>query len=437
MIHRPDSNELANIFAQALPIEQRSAAPELAALIVSALNGEQSSAEIQHHFAAHPHLTAALATIAQDPTARETTTLSLALQPETGQVTIRDPGNDVQISLYADIVQSVIVTGGNVGKVVGKELHTQVTVNLAGAVLNATPPVLPQRLDRSPQPPRRLRNFLDRSEALALVRNELAPGGGIWAYGSPGCGLSAFVHQAAAELTAATLPDGVVHIRGEHEPPFLDDFAQRLFQRFYTTPVNFKVDAPTAQNYLSNIQAFFAFDRLRLDRADQVTLTDSLTQSAVLIAADGPAPETLADLPLQGLPLSDAYTFGTQAIGIDPAYLLPNMPLFDQLSAALDGLPLPLLLAGRMIRRLAMNSAHLREVGNHLLPAFAQAPPIEAALIKQAIAAFASIGGDHPLERVLRWIITGLSANEVTVLKALLGAGGPHADLNTLVAISK
>jgi PKD repeat protein len=437
MIHRPEPNELANVFAQALPLEQRSAAPELAALIVSALSGEQSSAEIQHHFAAQPHLTAALATIAQNPAACKTPTLSLALQPDTGQVTIHDRGSNVHVGLYADVVQSVIVSGGNVGKVVGKELHTQVTVNLAGAVLNATPLVLPQRLDRSPQPPRRLRNFLDRSEALALVRDELAPGGGIWAYGSPGCGLSAFVHQAAATLPAAALPDGVVHMRGEHEPPFLDDVAQRLFQCFYTAPVTFKVDAPTARTYLSNIRAFFAFDHLLLDRADQIALTDSLAQSAVLVAADGPAPETLADLPLRGLPPSDAYTFGAQAIGIDPAHLLSNMPLFDQLSAALDDLPLPLLLAGRMIRRLAVNGAHIREVGNHPLSASAQAPPAETALIKQAIAAFASIGGDHPLERVLRWIITGLSANEVAVLKALLGAGGPHADLDTLAAISK
>src|SRR6266508_725965 len=59
-----------------------------------------------------------------------------------------------------------------------------------------------EALDHVRQPPRPLRDFLDREEQQHVLRPELRPRGGAWLHGPGGCGSSALLNQAANLPTA-------------------------------------------------------------------------------------------------------------------------------------------------------------------------------------------------------------------------------------------
>ena len=125
---------------------------------------------------------------------------------------------------------------------------------------------------------------------------------------------------------------------------------QRLFDRFYTAGPPVKVAPDAARTALSNLQAVFALDALPLANGDLRRLADDLADSAVLVGADSAGPDTLLRLRLGGLSAAEAAALCAGAAQIDGADATTSS-LLAQIAALLDNLPLPVQLAGRLIRR--------------------------------------------------------------------------------------
>jgi len=289
---------------------------------------------------------------------------------------------------------------------------TTVTVNTqTGTILSPAPRAAIERLPHISLPPRPSRGFLDREEELRLLQDEVQPGRGAWLYGQSGCGLSALLRRAANTQAALSLPDGVAYLDGAAEPPQLDDIVQRLFQRFYTSDQQVRISPESARAYLGNLRALFVLDQLLLNRGDTLALVDMLANGSVLVAADGPGPDTLLDLPLGGLPRQDAIRLISTEARIDVAEA-ETAALLGRLCAALGDLPLPLLLAARLI---LMNVA-----------------PLE-----QLVAVAEELAGERePLARVAQLVLTALADAERAVLTALVRVTGHDVDVEALAVAS-
>ncbi|HEU4324670.1 MAG TPA: endo-1,3-alpha-glucanase family glycosylhydrolase [Roseiflexaceae bacterium] len=271
----------------------------------------------------------------------------------------------------------------------------------------------PARIERLPLTPlaqRPPRDFRDRAEALAALReDELKPGRGAWLTGPAGCGHTALLSQ-AANLPEAALPDGVVYLNGAAEPGDLDDIVQQLFRRFYLTEPPVLATTELAQTYLGPLQALFLFDQLRLPRPDLVDLQNMLPRGAVLIAASGPAPDSLRDLRLDALPRADAVALALSSARIEQPDAATAV-LVERLCAALGDLPLPLRLLGRLVRA-------------------GRAPLERAVPVLEEMSAQID-----PVERAARVLLLVLKPEEGLVLAALVRSGF-DADRDLLEAVS-
>ncbi|MCU0490795.1 MAG: hypothetical protein MUD01_04375 [Chloroflexaceae bacterium] len=299
------------------------------------------------------------------------------------------------------------VAGGNISKVYNTVLAP------------AAPPQI-ERLPDVPLPPRALRGFRDREPERTALGAELRPGGGVWLRGTAGSGLTALLRE-AANLPTANLPDGVVFLEGNRLPlnadnsptaTLLDDLTQRIFDSFYrSSDPTRRIILPAGQAlpHLRRLRALVALDRMALGQNDAAALSDALAGGCVLFTGDGDAPQTLRDLPLAGLPRPDALAL-LAGVGMTPP---PDQALLERLAAALDDYPLPLLLAARFMAAGRVPLARMVE------------------LLEQIKSQ------RDPLTRLLRFILTGLDADERLALQALVGVGGPDATLEALAATSQ
>ncbi len=289
----------------------------------------------------------------------------------------------------------------------------------------AAPPTIERHAD-VPSAPRPLRTFRDRDAEQAQLRAELRPRGGAWLSGDDGCGVTALLRTVANLPTTEALPDGVAFVDGTTfpaarddaglpRPLALDDVTQQLFELFYhsSDPLQ-RIHMPLAQAtpYLRRLQALFLLDRLPLNQPDLLRLADTLAQGTVLIGGEGPAPDTLLAVPVQGLPRADALAFLSSNAGIDPSPPETAAQL-ERVVIALDGLPLPLLLLAQLLR-----------TGTVALP--------------QLVAVLEQLGTKRDaLTRAVRLVLSGLGDTERAALAALVGAGGPDLSLEALAAISE
>ncbi|MFL5804863.1 MAG: Calx-beta domain-containing protein, partial [Roseiflexaceae bacterium] len=341
-----------------------------------------------------------------------------------------------QATPTANIPGSAIYIGGDVkgdvasGPIV-KECTDVAVHTYNGTVLNAASRPAIERLPERPHPPRPMRGFLDRTVQINAVRPEIQAGGGAWIHGVRGCGTSSFLRQVAKLSVDPSLVDGVAYMRGERSSPHLNDVLQCLFGYFYTSAVDVVVSPQAAQTCLSGLRALFLLDSLPLAGKDMLELTTALSSSAVLVAANDPAPDTMLDLPLGGLPQDDALALcAREALldGVPP----DNASLLSQLCIGLDCMPLPLRLIGRLLRSNRVSLAQLaavldekrdrreREVGRGDQP---DAPAQPRCVDSLALA--------------VELVLAGLSEWERGALAALVRAGGPDADLTALEAIGQ
>jgi hypothetical protein len=208
------------------------------------------------------------------------------------------------------------------------------------------------------------------------------------------------------------MPDGVVYVNGEAEPPSFDDIVQRLFDHFYTSDVPVKVTPGMAEAHLQALQALLVLDQLPLNPAELVLLSDMLASNALLVAADSRAPDQARHVQLYGLPLQEAIDLCIASSHLDHP-LAKDRLLLERLCNELDGLPLPLLL---LLRPVQGDAVRLEKLVHALEQTALDLPP---------------------LERVATVILPELHEAELSVLTALVGTGGPDTSLEMLAAISQ
>jgi hypothetical protein len=294
-----------------------------------------------------------------------------------------------------------------------EDAFARVTVSsTAGTLLHSARPPSIARLDQRPRAPRAPRSFRDREEEQQALLPEIEPGRGAWLRGPAGAGRSALLRLAANGTAARTLPDGVLYINEQLEPSEVDDIAQGLFNRFYAGDTAVRITPEAARTYLGDLRALFILDRLPLNGDQLADLADLLASGAVLIAAEGAAPDTLLELPIGGLPRGEAI-----ALCAAEARLAESVPqiasLLDQLCVALGDLPLPLLLACRLVR-------------------------LGMATLEQLVAVLGEMADEpEPLARAARLALVPLSDAERAVLAALARMGGTDADLKAVEAVSQ
>lgn len=321
---------------------------------------------------------------------------------------------------YVAVTDQAIVNGPSVG------VNTGTIISHAGAVVQPAPPPTLERVPPPPAPaaPRR---WHDRDVELVALRSELAPGRGAWIAAAAGCGASALLRAAANLPEAPGLADGATMVTaadlathdGTPGSPAasLDDLAQVLFDRCYRLSdptLRKRVDAQEARTYLERLQALWVLDQLPLPPDDLARTRDLLAGGALLVAADGdePEPQMLAALSLGGLPPADARALLAAVAHRDPCD--PEVsPLLDRVAAALGCLPLPLELAGRLIRAGAAPLSHI-------------------AVTLEGLA-----GEPRPMLRVVRLALGGLSSEALAALRALAAAGPGGASLATLAELSQ
>lgn len=316
--------------------------------------------------------------------------------------------------------QGVAISGGTVsGLVVG---FNEGTINYTGISVNVhhgtiLDPAERPNIVRSalPRPPLAVRNFYDRAQPVSELQAELQPHHGAWLTGQLGCGITALLHQAANSAAVQSFADGVLYVDGAGRSSEADDIVQSLYNCFYKSESGaiIRLSPEAARSELGALQALFVLDRLRLDGAALAALADTLAgRGAVLVSAEGPAPGTLLDLSLDGLPRADALKLCAAEARLD--YAQPEVAaLLERLCAALDDLPLPLLLVGRLLR-------------------------MKVAPLAQLVAVAEDMPGERePLARAARLALTALSTEERAALAALVRVGGDDADLETLAAASQ
>jgi len=321
---------------------------------------------------------------------------------------------------HAEQQRLVTITGGNVhGPVVGKNLgtikYTAITINFpTGTRLDpARRPTIVRTTP--PQAPLPVRLFYDRKPLLRALQPELQPRHAVWMNGPLGCGLTALLKQAANLPDAHTFADGIVYVDGNDEPPDRDDIIQRLYTRFYRSESGeiIRPDPLSAGTELGNLHALFLIDKPRLNSDQLAGLASTLAgRGAVLVTADGEAPDSLRDLALGGLPISDAIRLLSAEARIEPTQPATKA-LLQRLCEALGCIPLPLLLAGRLLR-------------------------LDPASLAQLTSAAEDLRNERePLARAAKLALMKLNDAQRAVLAALVRIGGPDADLETLSRASQ
>lgn len=343
--------------------------------------------------------------------------------PDNGDVTInaRRLNGSAFTPSVVDMRRGVFISGGVVhGAVVGFNEgtinHTEVTVNIDhGSMLNPADDVTLVRC-APPQPPLPLRRFYDRAEPLDAIQQELQTGHGAWLTGPLGCGNTALLHQAANLTIARSFADGVLYVDGMCEAHDLDDLVQSLYNAFYMSARGVVVhrDRHAACAELSHLRALFVLDRLWLTSDHLVALSNTLAcTGAVLVAAESPAPDTLLDLPIAGLPDADACKLFATEAHLNLEHHPEDTVLVARLCAALGYLPLPLILVARLIRCESLPLAEVVSEIDHLN------------------------SEREPLARAVQLVLHILCDAEQAVLAALIAGGGYDADLDVLIHISQ
>ena len=309
---------------------------------------------------------------------------------------------------------------------------------------------LPRRFVPQPRPfPPGLRG---RDDEIKHLSDDIGYGKARWLRADGGAG-STWLLQAAAVRTTTRM-QGVAYLSGADEPTHKDEIVQRLFRRFYAQDASTGVDPGQAVNCLEKLRALFVLDRLQLSPGDLIDLRNMLGSGAVFIASEGTAPDGIGQYDLAGLPRDAAKDLFEEAASARPVGLhgasgsaaqSPTMTTRDQqavdrICAALEDLPLPVRLAGRLMRSKRVSLFRLagqlrtRVLLRRLAARLAQSEHI----LRRPLARRAAQAANRlrPLACIVGLIVGTLDRNETAALAAVVRAGGPHADLAAITAVS-
>ncbi len=296
----------------------------------------------------------------------------------------------------------------------GSMNHTEVTVHVQhGSLLH--PAASPTIVRTSPPHPHLPAGpFYTHTHILDQIAHELQTGHGVWLTGQRGCGHTTLLRQIMHHPPAGrSFSDGILYVDGMQAPHNLEDLTQSLYNVFYMrtdgTVVHRHPDVVRAE--LSSLNALFVLDRVRLSSHQLVSLADTLRHSgAMLVAADGLAPDTLLDLPLGSLPHEEALCLFAAETGCDLAQP-DHHNIAIRICVAFQYLPLPLVLVARLVR-------------------------VQATSLAQLVSASEALASEQePLNRAVRLVLPFLDECERHVLASLVRAGGYDMSLEALTDI--
>ena len=288
--------------------------------------------------------------------------------------------------------------------------------NNYGTIVN-TPQAKPQVRPRTAiaQPPRTPRGFVDREAELAQLDQWIAANEAITVFAPDGEGKSALLERAATRHAALAMPHGVVTVKGVDESGEalgLNDVIQCVFDALFESDPPLKANATNARAYLSNTQPLVIFDGLNLLATSVETLVNLIPKGALLFTATHlPAGNATQPLKLGPLPREEA--IGLLAVRASVALDNATQPALEALCAALEDMPLAILVAADVIRM--------------------ENIPLERA--RALITSAAAQPGDpipNGIKRIWALLHAILSDNERPVLAAAATSPGVSVDLDWL-----
>ncbi len=320
----------------------------------------------------------------------------------------RDPQAVMLDVPQADLAGSVVTGSANPKQRVGP--YTRIAVHsVHGALLYAGPqPLVKQKQHDQPHS---VPSFLNRERELRTITQELQARRSVWVRGSEGVGISALLRQVASGDAVRPFPDGVVvpHIPYANLDPA--DTFQMLFAAFCTSEPLLRAEPGATREYLSNARALLLFDRLGLGRETLTDILGTLKNSAAVVAAEGAMLPGLVDLQLPSMPRQDSTKLLSAEAGIEID--LSSVIFLDRVCAALGDLPLPLMLAGRLL-------------ANRVLT------------LKQLVAVLEDTTGELSfVTRAITPALKALSSDQRAVLTAIARCGAHGISREAISAISQ
>jgi len=256
----------------------------------------------------------------------------------------------------------VLVKGNVEGNI--QILNKKMEVNADhGAVVNVydTPPRVKRR-DAIPQPKRKIRGFVNRSNELKRLEQIINSSEVATIHGMDGIGKSALLRQAANSTAARILPDGVLFMEGidEHGQVLgIEDVIQRLFDKSYESEPHLKVNFDVAQTYLGTLKSLVVLNGLNLPITSLSRMPDLYPQSAMLIESYQSMDDDISDeINLGPLPRTEAIELLAAKADISPDDGL--QPVLDSICALLADVPLAIVITARAIdeNNLSFERAH-------------------------------------------------------------------------------
>ncbi len=315
------------------------------------------------------------------------------------------------IDQQGQTVENQTNIGVTINVQVAPDRYLQVSNTPHGSQVDPTSRPLIERTTTNPRPPRKINNFADREQERQRLQNVLCPQGGAMLHGSAGCGISALLRE-TANLPTQQLLDGVIYVDCLQQGlSSFDDLIQWLFGCFYMSTSLIRIPKATQQTYMQSLQALIIIDHISLRRSQITSLQDMLASSAVCVAADGAAPDTMMTVPIGGLPRQDAVTLCDEKARLDKS--IPALRgLLERLCSTLHDLPLPLV----------------------LMAGFIQNDPDR---LMQAVAALEALPAENdPLTRAVHVVLDMLTDDERRIIRALVTADGSSKNVPELAAIS-
>jgi hypothetical protein len=333
------------------------------------------------------------------------------------------------LSVARDNTAGVVISGGTVnGPVIGVNngaIHYySLTINSDGTQIADGGKLVVTTLETAAIIPRAPRIFSDREGPITDLIQELQPGGGAWITGPRGCGVTMLLRKLVNEPAAQQLPHGIIYLDDVLAPDGLAETLQVLYNYYHRGNAPIAVTMQEAHEFLSKRQALFALDHLPLSHDELISLSDTLRMGATLIAAESAGPDTLGSIQLQGLPRHDAVTLLTNVAYVDITKQ-DTASAIAQICTALSDLPLPLVLAGRLLRERLMTASQIAESLQELTS--------EARLAGQRYDNAQAHGDPLTLAAILLFQV--MSPDERAILSVLTHVG--QVDLSALAAISQ
>lgn len=288
---------------------------------------------------------------------------------------------------------SITVQGNVAGSIVVGDNNVVVNTNY-GTIINQQAAPQVRRRSAVPQPPRKPRGFVGRTQELTQIEGWIASGEPGFLCGTAGLGKTSLAKRAANSAAARSQPDGVIFLQGVDQQGAALGFADLLqltFDSAYETQPQLKVDLAVARTYLSSLRPLVLLSGFTLSGADLDSLADLFPSAPILIEAESaPSSDAFTALGLGPLAREDAIALLKEQVALEPS--AATVPLAE-IATLLNDTPAALVAIGNAIRekRLTAEEALMRL--KDIAPE--AATPVEAGEERAYRVVLATLGSDE------------------------------------------